>query len=233
MVVKLLAVCLVALLLLTLVACGTEEEVEQASPVASASLSTQAGGDVVRVLDVVVVIPEGSDVTVRMESIWSEDGLESRTGLRIERDTNRSDASWSSVLIDAATGAVVRDDVLPEDRAAIDDVLASLLVEAPDAARLPWPHATELAPGAGRESSGGLSFVRPARVTGLEVYLGIGDPGGPFIGLTNGRSGATARLDEQRRISSDVGHVLPEDLPLFKRWISAILVCGVGVECAE
>ena len=190
-------------------------------------------GQLWRWMNVTVVIPEGSDVYVTEESvppdIMPPDG---GSGLRLNRDTNPNDTTWSAVLIDAATGTMLREEVLPEDRAAIDQVLGTLKVVPLDRATAPWPYNGDPPRALSRETAGDMSFIRPTPDTGLRVYGGIEDPGGgEFIGITNGRSAATVTIDATAKLVASTTSVLQEDEIVFERWLAAVKLCGRGVEC--
>ena len=189
-------------------------------------------GQLWRWVNVTVVIPEGSDVYANEEHVPTDikppDG---GSGLRIIRDTNPSDNSSSSVLIDAETGAILQRDVQPADRAAIDEVLASLNVAPLDRATAAWPYNGDAPLDLPREQFANFSFIRLPHDTGLDVYSAINDPGGAGIGIKNGRSVATVYLDDAGKLATDTSAVLPQDMAVFQRWLATVKLCGAEVRC--
>jgi len=107
------------------------------------------------------------------------------------------DTDESMLIIDAQTGEVVYDDVLPAERAAFDAVLATVeVVEAEVAAEpgAPWPYGST-PPETPRKQSNSISFLPPDPRAGISVgfmdvdFLGPGPPwSGPYIRVFNGRS---------------------------------------------
>ncbi len=202
--------------------------------------ATPPAGQLWRWVNVTVVIPEGSDVFVSEEgvppSIKPPNG---GTALRIMRvryvyqpETLTEAELVSSVLIDAENGAILREEVLAEDRPAIDQVLQTLTVGPLNPATAPWPYNGEPPSDLARESFGNISFIRPSPDSGLYVYTAIGDPGGGAgIGAKNGRSVALAYVDSAGRLVTDTTHVLPEDVAVFDGWLTTVKLCGSEVQC--
>ncbi|MGD0205486.1 MAG: hypothetical protein ABSB57_03465, partial [Dehalococcoidia bacterium] len=103
----------------------------------------------------------------------------------------------SLLIIDAQTGEVVYDDVLPAERAAFDAVLATVeVVEAEVAAEpgAPWPYGST-PPTTPRKQWDSISFLPPDARAGISVQpvdvdsVGPGPPwGGPYINVSNSRS---------------------------------------------
>jgi hypothetical protein len=215
---------------------GAEEEAPpaaQATATASPLVTPDVKGQLWRWVNVTVVIPEGSDVYALLKHYGMDvNPPDGGPVLEIVRDANPSDEYASSLLIDADTGGILRDNVRDEDRQAIDQVFQTLAVSPLDLAAAPWPYKNEVPPDIRRDSAGGLSFVRPGPDTGLDVYIALSDPGGvEVVGLRNGRSVATAFLDSGGNLVKDLSHVVPADLPPFERWLAALRLCGQEVEC--
>lgn len=195
----------------------------------SLSASPSAQGQLWRWGNVAIVIPPDPHLFVFTSGL-PPDGA--GLGLEILRDTEPGDNVKSSVLVDADTGAIVRDEVLPEDQAVMDAVLQSITVGSLDRRIAPWPYENALPADAVRETAADVSFIRPVPASGIHVYGGLGDPGGYFVGITNGRS--TLVIDAELNggvFSADFTHVLPEDREAFERWVSQIKVCAVDVKC--
>lgn len=126
-------------------------------------------------------------------------------GLRIFKDVVVGDHIESSnVYVDATTGQVVHEDVLPEHRAEFDAVLATLRLEGPQPPDV-WPNSST-PPEGPRQRMGNLLFVEPDPASGIKVGGILSDgPQGSAITLTisNGRS--------KRVIDAETGQVIVED----------------------
>jgi hypothetical protein len=149
---------------------------------------------------------------------------------RVLSDASGLRESW--VHLDANTGDVLRQDIREEDRDAIQAVLTTLIVSPLDISTAKWPYAAVLPPDFARETYGGMSFVRPARDTGLLVGGIRGDPGGPGLSISNGRSGlAVARDRATGELIMDTEFLLPEDETVFMRWVDSVRICGSEIQC--
>jgi len=190
-----------------------------------------AKGQLWRWVNVTVVKPERPDIFV-FRSVLPDGTRWGVEIMRVREPKTVTEAELvSSVLIDAETGAIVREEVLPEDRAAIDEVLRTLKVGPLDRATAPWPYSAELPADLPRETAGGMSFLRPDPASGIHLTGGLADPGGEFIGITNGRSTVVIGLDSTGSLDVDSAHVVPEDREVLERWASQVKLCGVEVEC--
>jgi hypothetical protein len=134
--------------------------------------------------------------------------------------------SW--ILLDARTGAVIRQNVGEADRAEIDAVLGTLSVAPLDVSTARWPYSTELPTNVTRETfGGGMSFIRPAPDTGMLVGGSIGDPGGPGLSISNGISGLGVGIDPATgTLILDTQFLQPEHAPVFMRWADSVKLCG-------
>ena len=109
----------------------------------------------------------------------------------------RGDSDGSELMVDATTGKVVYEGVLPEERAAFDAVRTTVEVAAKDVAAepdAPWPYGSKL-PDTPRPRFANLSWAEPDPASGISVQFGTADfiepqpPGsGSFIRIFNGRS---------------------------------------------
>jgi hypothetical protein len=206
------------------------------TPTATPTPAPAARGQLWRWVNVTVVIPEDSDVFVFSSGLPPDGagyGVEIRRVRYVYQPETLTEAELvSSVLIDAETGAIVREEVLPEDRAVIDEVLRTLKVGPLHRATAPWPYSAELPGDLPRETTpNGISFITPSSETGLQVYGAINDPGGYGVGITNGRSTVTISLDSTGGLNVDSAHVVAEDREVLERWASQVKLCGVDLEC--
>jgi hypothetical protein len=195
---------------------------------------TPAGeGQVWRWVNVTVFIPEGSDVGVGQASVGPD--LKPPNGgwaLEIWRVDEEDEDVFSNVFIDADNGAILSENIRDEDRSIMEAVLKTITVAPLDRATAPWPYGGELSAGSPREQTGAFTFIRPDPATGLYVFGGIGDPGGKFVGLRNGRSVAFITLDpETKALKTDTSGVMPEDLAAFERWLGEFKPCDAVSEC--
>jgi hypothetical protein len=186
-----------------------------------------------RWVNVSVLIPADSDVYVGTDQLFAEQKPPSGgPAVRLVRDTSPGDDKLSVVVIDAETGTTVTDEVLDEDRDAIDRILETLYVGELDSSTAAWPYSGSISPDAPRETSGGMSFLRPDPSTGLQVYGGVGDPFGAFIGLTNGRSTVVINVDPATgQLEVEYPRISDNDRPAFERWVGTINVCENEVKC--
>jgi hypothetical protein len=177
--------------------------------------------------NVTVIIPDDSGIV-------ASPGTEALAGLKapfILSKLNADDSLSSSfVSIDADNGAVIERKVLDSDRAAIEDVLATLTVEQFDAKQAGWPYLEQPTTDLGRRTEADVSYVPPSPDSGLYVGLGMGDPGGPFIDIRNGRSVAFVLIGDAS-LEFDTSLVLKDDLAAFQRWLGEVKRCGVEAEC--
>jgi hypothetical protein len=187
-------------------------------------------GQLYRWVNVTVVIPEGSGIVAGPDyggTVSSGGTLAFRIDW-IDREYPYEASSY--VIIDADNGAILSQEVVAERRAAIDDVLASLEVSPLDTRTALWPYSDEPSPDLTRGNFGGMSFLRPDPSTGLYVSGGIGDPGGVFVDIRNGRSAAFVLLKDGR-LSIEKTEVVPEDVEVFDRWLATVKLCGVDIQC--
>jgi len=186
-----------------------------------------------RWVNVTLLIPDDSGVTFEHTVIYSTAGEAVGQGIDVEK-ADASDPQVSShILIDAQNGAIFQENVRDEHRALFDAVIATLVVITLDSSTAAWPYNGD-PPEARRENSLEFSFIRPTPDTGLDVYGGIGDPGGAFVGITNGRSGATVSAkSDTAELVKDLTHVSPEDMATFQRWVDAVFPCNEGHPCSS
>jgi hypothetical protein len=180
--------------------------------------------------DLTVLIPEGLGVRAAPEVIESQTGA--GQGVRIIRDTGTGAERYSWMLLDASTGEKAQENVLPEDRSLMDAVLATVAITPLDEATAAWPYDEVVPDELERQSTDGFSYLIPPPSTGLQFYLAIGDPGGPFIGLRNGRSQIIVSRDPATdKLAIDSTHVAPEDEPVMRRWAVTVQRCEIDVAC--
>ena len=226
---------------------STEEVVRQPTPTPEASASATvepAGtatpspapeGQLWRWVNVTVVVPKGSPVSVGRGMIPSYIRPEDGPGMDLTIDHGNGSVSY--VGIDAVTGEVVIDEVAEEDRPTIDQVLRTLAVSPFDTAANVWPYSDQLPSDSPRDSWGGLSYVLPDPASGTAITVGISDSfgganDGPFIEVTNGRSTMQVSLDSQTgALSQQVVVLDTKDSIPFDRYVSTIEICGRDVEC--
>jgi hypothetical protein len=137
------------------------------------------------------------------------------------------DASW--VVIDADTGEIVHQEVLPEDQAAFDAVLATMQVpnaELAPQASAPWPYGANL-PATPRRSWGNITYVQPDPTSGIVVRPGIADfgPEGPvkFLSVRSANSSRSINAE-----TGEIGRnsVSESDREAFDRFTSEIRLVG-------
>ncbi len=219
-------------------ACGQEEDPPPAARMQAAGTPTAmpsspaVKGQLWRWVNVTVVAPEGSDVTIGRGTVPTDVRPEGGPGLGPVIQHGGDPAKASYVIIDAVTGDVLQDRVASEDRAAIDEVLRTLAVSPFDAAVKSWPYQGELPAEAQRQRSGGISYVVPDPASGVEVGGGIADPTGSFIRISNGRSTMLISLDTQTgALSPQAVAMSPQDEAPFDRYLSSVRVCGRDLQC--
>ena len=157
-------------------------------------------GQLWRWMNVTVVVPEGSIVTVGRGTVPTEVRPEGGAGMDLTIPHGGDPASASSIGIDAVTGEIVFDWVKEEDRPAIEEVLRTLAVSPFDSGVKVWPYQEELPATAQRRVEGGMSYVVPDPASGVRFGGGVGDPGGWFIEISNGRSTVLITRDTQTGI---------------------------------
>lgn len=176
--------------------------------------------------NVLIAIPEDDAVYALAESTPS-----GGHGIRVVRD-RRVAGELSHALIDAETGAIILSEILDEDRAIMEAILATIKVSPLDPATAPWPY-DGLSPSADqRDFAAGFSFLSPAPETGWHPYSGIGDPCCEFIGMTNGRSTVVVSLHPRTgELVVDFPWISEEDRPAIERWLESVQVCGTEAGC--
>ena len=217
---------------LLLASCSDAEEelpqdAAQAVPSATATTPTAlVEGQLWRWLNVTVFVPEGSKVVVVRGTIPPQ--MRGAGGPGLELIVNHDDGSVSNMGIDATTGETVFDTVAAEDRAVIDEVLKTLAVTPFDEAAKGWPYQEVPAPDV--EQHGW--YVIPDPASGVQISSGRGDPGGPFIDVSNGRSTIQITYDAQAgAVSRQSGSVSPLDEAAFDRYFSSIQSCAKDARC--
>ncbi len=199
----------------------TEEEVlprqaEQATPTDSAAATPRAEGRVVRWVNVTVTIPEGSSVIA----------IQGFPGFGVQAiELDPGPFTITGVAINAETGAILEDNVRPEDRAAMDAVLATLTVSPFDPATLPWPYNGE-PPAVPRVTRGRISYIPPDASSGIriepEIALSTGEPYSG-IDVSNGRSIIKVNV---RTGAVAILLMHPDDEEAFNRFIGAVQPAG-------
>lgn len=236
--------------LLMFVAAGCDDDPEEAVPAeTSASTATQASPSVApfasesssataaaspgtgetlwRWGNVTIVIPNDSGIIVNP-------GGDALAGLRAPLALSKlsSDDSFNSSLvwIDPDDGRVIEEDVLTQDRAAFDSVLATITVSPLDVKTAGWPYKEQPTTDLTRRSEGALSYISPSPDSGLYVAMGVSDPGGPFIKIFNQQSAAFALLQDDSLVF-DTSLVVEADMPVFKLWLAEVKPCDAEIEC--
>jgi hypothetical protein len=153
-------------------------------------------------------------------------------GQVLELDIWASDTG-SSTLIDATNGQLIFENVRPQDRAAFDEVLASLEVGPPmQGDARPWPY-DSAEPQRAKVNDGNTSirYWEPDPAAGINVSYGCGigpvqsgtsHPGsGCFLRSDNGRSRRSIDASSGGVIALD-DKVLPEDVDAFDRFTESV-----------
>jgi DNA-binding CsgD family transcriptional regulator len=222
---------------------GGEEEVvfqQDGSVTPAASLLTPGPGVTLwRWMDVSVLIPDESGMRAWPDSVYFDDGSESRPALIVVRDDDLADsANRSYASIDALTGKIHRSEILDEHRVEMELVLGTVNVSAFDPATAPWPYNSDPPP----PSTTTWPSIRPDPATGMYAsfsqgvsgYSGTPPPwvecelvlGG--ISVSNGRSHAFVGLDPvSGAVCKDLSNVLPEDLAAFDRFLEREALCDL------
>src|SRR3989304_10618400 len=116
--------------------------------------SAEAGMEVVRWGNVTVSVPEGSGVAAARDFAPAElnppDGGQMLVLIKGE----------SRLAIDADTGEVIHDSVEAAERAAIDQVLATLEIKELDGKARPWPYGSAR-PSTQRQQIGNITYIPP------------------------------------------------------------------------
>lgn len=220
-------------------ACGQDEEAVPPEATAAPTLTPVPAfptpavkGQLWRWVNVTLVLPEGSPVTIGRGTI--PEGLKGAGGPGMGPTIDHGGVAElaSYVVIDAVTGEILQDRVSAEDRAAIDEVLKTIAVNRFDEADKGWPYQDALPAASERQVWGGMSYVIPDPASGVTVGGGINDPGGPFIEISNGRSKIGITLDaETGELSPYPIALSPQDEAPFDRYLAAIQICGRDVQC--
>ena len=210
-----------------------------------------AGATLWRWVNVTIVIPEGSQIV--LDRTFAAEANPPHGGPVLKLFKSNPGMN-SGAMIDAESGEILGDDILPEDQAAFQLILESIVVSPLQPKDAPWPYDGELpseslpiceignvavkaticrARYQGR--NGGFSLIVPDPAAGISVYSGIGDPGGDsFVGIQNGRSTAFIELDEATgKSATDVSLVLAEDQEIFSRLLSTLDTCEGAAECSR
>jgi hypothetical protein len=124
-----------------------------------------------------------------------------------------------SVVINAADGSILHDDVPAGSRSDIDAVLATLSV-LPDDAAAPWPY-SEGPVGATPLWVEGLSFIPPDQDSGIQMLIQENYIGDGYLKFTNGRSLATINTRTGLADPSRT-KISPEDQEAFARLLHTI-----------
>jgi hypothetical protein len=132
----------------------------------------------------------------------------------------------SFVDVDAETGQVVQEQVAEGDRAAMQEVLATLEVSEQDIATAPWPY-SDMPPVMPRERLGNITYVPPDPASGFKVSEGIGDTftsrgSIQFIRIANARSSMIIDAGTGLVDASGLDHVAAEDKEAFQRFLSEV-----------
>ncbi len=220
-----LAVAVIAVISL---ACGRDEEAAApaatTSPAPIATTPTPAvKGQLWRWVNVTVVVPEGSPVTIGRGTI--PEGLKGEGGPGIGPTIDHGGVAEAAsyVVIDAVTGEILQDRVSAEDRAAIDEVLKTLAVSPFDEADKGWPYQEQLTDNVERSGWGNVSYVIPGTASGVQVGSWLGDPNGAFLNVSNGRSTILIMQDaETGALSQQAIELSPLDKVAFDRYFSSI-----------
>ena len=197
-----------------------------------AEVTPGAGVTLWRWVNVTVLVPEGSDVTVGRGSVDTSMRPNGGPGMDLTINHDGDIDKVSYVVIDAVTGEVLYEQVAPEDRTSIYGILATMSVSPIDRAIAPWPHNGDGPDESLRESPGQITFFHPSPETGLKVYTTLNDPGGIGVTLSNGSSSVGAYVDPVLNTLVVTRHgVLPEDSVAFDRWLSAVKLCTGDPMC--
>jgi hypothetical protein len=229
------------------IACSDEgEDVSGDTATSSASSKTGSPSDTTapsatnppegtlwRWVNVTLIIPDDSDVVVSTDGYFLDDNSPPGLGVRLDRDTSPGDDKASAVIIDAKTGETISSQVLDEDRAAIDLILATLSVGPIDRSTAPWPYNGD-APIENVRERVPFAYVVPAADSGFHVDEGISDGpgGGQFIAINNGISSGGVVLDTgSNELVRHLEHVQSEDMQAVERWMDTVRLCTDEMSC--
>lgn len=148
-------------------------------------------------------------------------------GLRIFKQVVVGDhIEGSDVYVDATTGQVVYENVLPEHRAEFEAVLATLRLEGPDPPDV-WPYSGT--PPEGRRQLANITYIEPDPASGIAFTYVLSDgPQGSGVTLiiSNGRSERRVDAETGQVILKDgeelLGEVDERDREAFERFISSV-----------
>lgn len=233
---------LMMVLSLTVAACSDDPEEEAvgetttatAESMASPSTSAQSAtpvpeGTLWRWGNVTIIIPDDSGIGVSPD-VAALAGVP-MAPFRLDKLNLDEPLNSSLVLIDANNGTVVERHVLAKDAPLIDSVLATITIGPLDPDTAGWPYREQPTPDLPRLSLAHVSYIRPSPDSGIYVGGGLGDPGGPFIDIRNGRSTAFARIGVDGSLEFDTSLTLEEDMPVFQRWLNETKRCDVDIDC--
>ena len=196
------------------------------------ALTPVPGATLWRWVNVTVVVPEGSNVTIGRGTVPTEIRPAGGPGMDLTIHHEGDIDKVSYIVIDAVTGQVLDEQMAQGDRAAIDEVLRTLSLLPFDAAVKGWPYQAEFPADAQRRNWGGISYVVPDPASGVKVDEWIGDPNGPFINISNGRSTILISHDTQTGVlSQQTIAVSPQDKAPFDRYFSSAQLCERDVGC--
>jgi hypothetical protein len=202
-----------------------------------------------RWLDLTVLVPEEGGFQAYPETIPAElrppGGTQGLVIVKIDPSTN---GVMSGVRYDAESGAVVNEQIVPEDRECVQAVMETVKVSPFDPARAQWPYNGDPPASATREGWAGISVIKPDPSTGMVVEFGIGSgvgrasdvtPGpcgasvdGQGVELRNGRSSAGFWLDPRTSsLCKTFEQVDPQELDAFERYFSSIEPCHEEADC--
>lgn len=235
-------------------ACGSEEvsvrQRQSATPIASvslpvASLTPGPGVTLWRWMDVTLVLPEGAGVGASPTVFYFDaEGRQSVEAISVGKFDPENPAIFSQVQIDARKGTVLSSKILDQHRSELEVVLASMAVGPLNVSTAPWPYNGDPPADAARESSFGMSFVRPDPATGIiiEPQIGASARGGDgppsecevgeySISVRNGRSSAHYWLDPVTNVLCKSESLNADDAAAFERLFSDIKRCDKEIPC--
>ena len=138
----------------------------------------------------------------------------------------------SNALVDAETGAILSEDIRPEDRATMDEVLRTVTVETLDRSNASWPYNNGDPPTVlAKNGSGDFGFIQPEPSTGFHVWEGLSTPGGPFIRLESVSSAAHVSLDRDGNLKVEISAGTEEDRPILDRWLAEVRRLDRSAQC--
>jgi len=207
----------------------------------------EAGAEAQRVrwVNVAITIPADSDIYYARLSSAPESMARGIMGPVLALGTG---GDRSLVIVDATTGEVVHEDVLPTERAAFDAILATLQVAETEVAGepgAPWPYGSAV-PNTPRQEFENISYVEPDPASGISVQPGKAYLLGPqpagrgsFIRVFNGRSqvgisgigevfvtgGSEFSLDQFTRADASLLEgIHPDDRAAFQRFAEGVQI---------